>query len=68
MPFETQQDSFNATKGAILNSHSMPDVQEGPGLAGQSGFNNGLNGGNFSLLNGDGSSASSDHVDDPRDR
>ena len=68
MPFGTQKVSFDAAKGARLNSHSRPDTQEGPGLAGQSGFNNGLNGGNFSLLNGDGSSASSDHVDDPRDR
>jgi len=67
MSSKTQQDSLYATKRAALNSHPMSDLQEGPGLAGQSGFNSGLDGGNFGFVNSNRGSANSDYVNNPRD-
>ncbi len=68
MSSETQQDSLHATERAILDFHPVPDLQEGPRLAGQPGLDSGLNGGNFAFVNGEGSSAKSHHMNNPRDR
>jgi hypothetical protein len=68
MSSKTQQDSLYATKRAILDFHSVPDLQEGPRLAGQPGLDSRLNGGNFAFVNGKGSSANSHHMNNPRDR
>ncbi len=51
----------------MLNSHPMPDLQERPGLAGQSGFNSCLDCGKFVFVNSNRGPANSDYVNNPRD-
>jgi hypothetical protein len=68
MSSETQQDSLYTTKWAILDFHPVPDLQEGPRLAGQPGLDSRLNGGNFAFVNGKGSFADSHHMNNARDR
>jgi hypothetical protein len=68
MSSESQQVSLYATKRAILDFHSVPDLQEGPRLAGQPGLDSRLNGGNFAFVNGNGSFANSHHMNNPRDQ
>jgi hypothetical protein len=68
MASETQQDSLYATERAILDFHPVPDLQEGPRLAGQPGLDSCLNGDNFTFVNGEESFANSHHMNNPRDR
>jgi hypothetical protein len=68
MPSETQQNSLYATERAILDSHPLPNLQEGPRLAGEPGLGGSLDSDNFAFVNGDGSSANSHHMNNPRDR
>ena len=68
MPPEPQQDSFDAVKRSVLNSHAISDPQKRPWLSGQSALDGGLDSGDFGFINRSRIFPNSHHLNDPRDR
>jgi hypothetical protein len=66
LPPEIQQDSVQATKRAIVDSHSLSNLQERPGLAWKPRLDCRLYRGNLGFVNGDGNLAHSDDENNPR--
>jgi len=64
--FGISHNAFQATKGPLVNSHLLSNLQKRPGLGGEPGLNYGLDGRNFLLVNRDRRFADSNDVKDAR--
>lgn len=62
--FHFDYDAFGASERAALNEDAAADFEEGPGLDGEAGITDVLEGGDFGIVDGDGGAAGADDVDD----